>query len=95
MRLVDRQLGRASGEGGKLLHEGARCGHPKMCPQRVSVGPVLDKHEPQFIFTITVNGVREAPRFLPGAAYVSNAEIEDLINAVWPSLNTTRDNKHG
>jgi len=65
-----------------------------MCPQRVCVGPVLDKHKPQFIFTITVNGVRQAARFLPGAAYVSNAESKDLIDAVRPSLNTARDNKH-
>ena len=66
-----------------------------MCPQRVSVGPVLDKHKPQRIFTITVNGVRQAPRFLPGAAYVGHAELKDLVNAVRSSLNTSRDNKHG
>ena len=66
-----------------------------MCPQRVSVGPVLDKHKPQRIFAIAVNGVCQAPRFLPGAAYVGNAERKDLVNAVRPSLNTSRDNKHG
>ena len=66
-----------------------------MCPQRVSVGPVLDKHKPQRIFTIAVNGVRQAPRFLPGAAYVGNAERKDVVNAVRPSLNTACDNKRG
>ena len=66
-----------------------------MCPQRVSIGPVLDKHKPQRIFTIAVNGVRQAPRFLPGAAYVGNTERDDLVDAVRPSLNTARDNKHG
>ena len=66
-----------------------------MCPQRVSVGPLLDKHQPQLIFTIAVNGVRQAPRFLPGAAYVGNAERKDVVNAVRPSLNAARDNKHG
>ena len=66
-----------------------------MCPQRVSVGPVLDKHKPQCIFTIAVNGVRQAPRFLPGAAYVGHAERKDVVNAVRPGLNTARDNKHG
>ena len=66
-----------------------------MCPQRVSVGPVLDKHQPQRIFTITVHGVRQAPRFLPGAAHVGNAELKDVVNAVRPSLNTARDNEHG
>jgi hypothetical protein len=95
VRLVDRNLGRAGGEGRDLLHERARCGHPEMCPQRVSVGPVLDKHKPQRIFTIAVNSVRQAPRFLPGPAYVGNAERKDVVNAVRPSLNTARDNKHG
>jgi hypothetical protein len=66
-----------------------------MCPQRVSVGPVLDKYKPQRIFTIAVNSVRQAPRFLPGPAYVGNAEREDVVNAVRPSLNIARDNKHG
>jgi hypothetical protein len=66
-----------------------------MCPQRVSVGPVLDKHQPQCTFTIAVNGVRQAPRFLPGAAYVGNAERKDVVNAVRPGLNTVRDYKHG
>ena len=66
-----------------------------MCPQRVSIGPVLDKHKPQRIFTIAVNGVRQAPRFLPGAAYVGNAERKDAVNAVRPSLNPARDDKHG
>jgi len=66
-----------------------------MCPQRVSVGPVLDKHKPQRIFTIAVNRMRQAPRFLPGAAHVGNAEREDVVNAVRPSLDTARDNKHG
>jgi hypothetical protein len=66
-----------------------------MCPQRVSVGPLLDKHQPQRIFTIAVNGVRQAPRFLPGAAHVGNAERKDVVNAVRPSLNTARNNKHG
>ena len=66
-----------------------------MCAQRVSVGPALDKHKPQRIFTIAVNGVRQAPRFVPGAAYVGNAERNDVVNAVRPSLNTRRDNKHG
>jgi len=65
-----------------------------MCPQRVSIGPVLDKNQPQRIFTIAVNGVRQAPRFLPGAAHVGNAERKDLVNAVWPGLNTARDDKH-
>jgi hypothetical protein len=66
-----------------------------MCPQCVSVGPVLDKHKPQLIFTIAVNGVRQAPWFLPGAAHVGHAERKDAVNAVRPSLNTARDNKHG
>ena len=66
-----------------------------MCPQRVSVGPVLDKHKPQRSFAIAVNGVCQAPRFLPGAAYVGNAERKVVVNAVRPSLNTSRDNKHG
>ena len=66
-----------------------------MRPQRVSVGPVLDKHQPQRVFTVAVNGVRQAPRFLPGAAYVGKAERKDALNAVRPSLNTARDNKHG
>jgi len=66
-----------------------------MCPQRVSIGPVLDKNQPQRIFTIAVNGVRQAPRFLPGAAHVGNAERKDLVNAVWPGLNTARYDKHG
>jgi len=66
-----------------------------MCPQRVSIGPVLDKNQPQRIFTIAVHGVCQAPRFLPGAAHVGNAERKDMVNAVRPSLNTARDNKHG
>ena len=66
-----------------------------MCPQRVSVGPVLDKHKPQRIFTIAVNRMRQAPWFLPGAAHVGNAERKDVVNAVRPSLDTARDNKHG
>jgi len=66
-----------------------------MCPQRVSVGPVLDKYEPQRIFTVAVNGVRQAPRFLPGAAHMGNAQPSDVVNAVRPSLNAARDNKHG
>ncbi len=94
-RLVDRDLGRASGEGRDLLHERARCRHPEMCPQRVSVGPVLDKYQPQRIFTITVDGVRQAPRFLPGAPHVGNAERKDVVNAFRPNLNAARDNKHG
>jgi len=93
-RLVDRNLGRASCEGRDLLHERARCRHPEMCPQRVSVGPVLDKRQPQRIFTIAVNSVRQAPRFLPGAAHVGNAERKDVVNAFRPSLNAARDNKH-
>ena len=66
-----------------------------MCPQRVSVGPVLDKNQPQRIFTVAVNGVCQAPRFLPGAAYVGHAERKDLVNAVRPSGDTARDDKHG
>jgi len=66
-----------------------------MCPQRVSVGPLLDKNKPQRVFTITVHGVRQAPRFLPGAVYVGNAELKDLVNGVRSSLNGGRDNKHG
>ena len=66
-----------------------------MCPQRVGVGPLLDKHKPQRIFTIAVNGVRQAPRFLPGAAHVGDAERKDEVNAVRPNLNAARDNKHG
>ena len=65
-----------------------------MRSQRVSVGPVLDENQPQRVFTIAVNGVCQAPRFLPGAAHVGNAERNDVVNAVRPSLNTTRDNKH-
>ena len=65
-----------------------------MCTQRVSVGPVLDKHQPQRIFTVAVHGMRQAPRFLPGAAHVGKAERKDLVNAIRPSLNAARDNKH-
>jgi hypothetical protein len=92
VRLVDRNLGRAGGKSRDLPHERARCWHPEMCPQRVSIGPVLDKHQPQRIFTIAVNSVRQAPRFLPGPAHVGNAERKDAVNAVRPSLNTARDN---
>jgi hypothetical protein len=66
-----------------------------MCPQRVGVGPVLDENQSQRIFTIAVNGVCQASRFLPGAAHVGNAERQDLVNAVRPSRNTACDNKHG
>ena len=39
---------------------------------------MLDKHQLQCIFAIAVNGVRQAPRFLLGAAYVGHAERKDV-----------------
>jgi hypothetical protein len=53
-----------------------------MRPQRVRVSPVLDKYQPKRIFTVAMNRMRQAPRFLPGTAHMSQAERENLVEAV-------------
>lgn len=66
-----------------------------MCPERVRVDPVLEKHHAQGILTIAMDGVRQAPRFLPGAAHVGQAERKDLVDAARPSLDAANDDEHG
>lgn len=94
VRRVDRYLRRTGGERRDLLHERAGAGHPEVCPQRFGIGPVLKEHQPERIFAITVNRVRKASGFLPGAAHVSQAERENLVDGVRPGLNPGRDDKH-
>jgi hypothetical protein len=94
VRLVDRYLWRTSGIGRDVRYEGAGGGHPEMCTQRVCIGPLLDKHHAQPILTIAVDGVQETPGLLPGAAHVSQAERNDLVDAARPSLDAADDDKH-
>ena len=65
-----------------------------MCPQCVSISPLLKEHQPQPIFAVAVNRVRETPGFLPGAAHVGQAERENLVDGVRPGLNAASDDEH-
>ncbi len=55
---------------------------------------MLKKDNPKRLLSVTLNGVKQTPRFLAGAADVLEAEREDLVDAVRTSPDTACDYEH-
>ena len=77
-----------------LGHERARGRYTEVRAERVGVGPVFEKDEPQRLFHVTVNRVQEAPRLLPRPVHVRQAQLEQLVDAVGTGLDAAGDDEH-
>jgi hypothetical protein len=65
-----------------------------MSAQRVSVNPMLEEDQAQWILGITVDRVQEAAGFLPGPANMPQAEGEDLLDPVRQGADTAGHDEH-
>ena len=94
LRRVDRHLGRTGGKGCDITDECTRLGHSKVCSQRVFIDPIFEKHEPQWVLNIVVDGVQETPWLPSGTAHMRKAERQHLVDTFRPSLDTAGHYEH-
>ena len=53
-----------------------------MPEQRSAVGPLLEKHQPQRILAVDMDGVRDAPGLAARTMDVLEAKLSDLVETV-------------
>ena len=55
---------------------------------------MFEKHEPQWVLDIVVDGVKETPWLPSGAAHMRKAERQHLFDAFGADLDTAGHNEH-
>src|SRR6478735_7304522 len=73
------------GGGGQRLQrfdELARGGDREMPKQRGAVGPLLEKHQPQRVLAVDMDGVRNASGLAAGTMDVRETELLDLLETI-------------
>ena len=53
-----------------------------MCQQGGAIGPLLEKHQPQRVFAIDMDGVRDAAGLAARAMDVLEAELSDFVETI-------------
>jgi hypothetical protein len=76
------------------VNEGRGSRHAEMRSKGVGVSPVLKEDKPKWILGIAMHGVRQASGFLPRAVHVLEAQLENTVEGVSPSSDTSRDDEH-
>jgi hypothetical protein len=94
LRRVDRHLGSTGGKGCDITHECTRLEHSKVCSESVFIDPMFEKHEPQWVLDIVVDGVKETPWLSSGAAHMRKAERQHLIDTFRSDLDTAGHYEH-
>jgi hypothetical protein len=94
LRHVDRHLGSAGGKGRDTTYECTRLGHSEVCPECVFIDPMFEKHEPQWVLGIVVDGVQETPWLPSGAAHMREAEGHHLVDTFRPDLDAAGHYEH-